>query len=199
MITVGLTGGIGSGKSTAADIFRELGVPIIDADVIAHDIVNPGQPTLNSIFQQFDKNLKLDDGSLNRDALREYVFSDPEKRQQLEAIMHPAIIQKMKEEQATLAAPYCIMVIPLLLENNLQDLVTRILVIDCPIEKQQERVLTRPGIDKKQLANIIKAQVSRKERLSAADDILHNDDDIASLHQQIHSLNANYLQLANCS
>ncbi|NOY67707.1 MAG: dephospho-CoA kinase [Gammaproteobacteria bacterium] len=199
MITVGLTGGIGSGKSTAADIFRELGVPIIDADVIAHDIVNPGQPTLNSIFQQFDKNLKLDDGSLNRDALREYVFSDPEKRQQLEAIMHPAIIQKMKEEQATLAAPYCIMVIPLLLENNLQDLVTRILVIDCSIEKQQERVLTRPGIDEKQLANIFKAQVSRKDRLSAADDILHNDDDIASLHQQIRSLNANYLQLANCS
>jgi len=198
MITIGLTGGIGSGKSTAAAIFRELNIPVIDADEISHQIVQPGQPVLKKIFREFGENLKLDDGSLDRDALRQIVFNKPEMRVQLEKLMHPAIRSKMQEIRRQLATPYCVMSIPLLLETKQQDLVNRILVIDCTVEKQQERVLKRPGLDKQQFHHILEAQVTRQQRLQAADDILHNEEeDLSLLRQQINELNKFYLQLAN--
>lgn len=198
MISIGLTGGIGSGKSTAAGLFHDLGVTIIDADEIAHRITQPGQVTLEAIFMQFGEDLKLEDGSLDRNALRRLVFNNPGKRQQLESITHPLIRDAMQQQRRQLTEPYCIMVIPLLLEKQQQDLVDRVLVIDCTIDKQRQRVLKRPGLDEKQFLNILDAQVSREMRLAAADDILHNENnDITLLKQQITDLHERYNLISN--
>ena len=200
MITIGLTGGIGSGKSTAANLFHELGVPIIDADEIGHQTTEPGQPVLESIFEQFGPDIKQDDGLLNRTALRELVFKNPVKRQQLEDILHPVIRKNMQTQRQKLNTDYCIMVIPLLLETRQQTLVDRILVVDCPVEKQRERALKRSGLSSEQLQGILAAQASRTTRLAAADDILHNEnDDISYLRQQITELHNKYIQLSQLS
>lgn len=199
MITIGLTGGIGCGKSTAANIFEELDIPVIDADIIAHNIAEPGQPTLDIIFQTFGQHLQMPDGSLDRAALRDHIFKNPDKRHQLEAIMHPVISKQMIEIRTTLNTPYCLMVIPLLIEAKQEDMVDRILIVDCSEASQKQRVLNRPGMSESQLQQILAAQLTRQTRLSAADDIIKNDGDILSLREQVSNLHALYLTLSAAS
>ncbi len=197
MLTIGLTGGIGCGKSMAATIFAELQVPVIDADTIAHQIVAPGQPILQQLFEQFGSELKQSDGSLDRAALRARVFSDSTSRKRLEAIMHPAIRAEMQRQLQSIDADYCILVIPLLLESGQQDMCDRILVLDCVQSTQRARVLQRPGLTEEQFNAIVQAQCSRQQRLDAADDIINNDsDDINSLRQQILALHRQYIKMS---
>ncbi len=197
MLTIGLTGGIGCGKSTAAMLFEECQVPVIDADVIAHDVVKLGETTLDILFKTFGSDIKLADGSLDRDALRSRVFANEAERKQLETIMHPVIREEMQKQVQSLAAPYCVLVIPLLLETGQQDSYDRILVIDCSEETQQRRVLQRPGLTPEQFQSILKTQCSRAQRLAAADDILYNDtDDIQALKQQILALHQQYIKMS---
>jgi len=197
MLTIGLTGGIGCGKSTAAMLFEECQAPVIDADIIAHTIVEPGQPTLDMLVDSFGSDILHADGSLDRDALRLRVFANQAERQQLEAIMHPVIRKTMQDQAQSLDAPYCILVIPLLLETGQQDSCNRILVIDCSEETQQRRVLQRPGLTLAQFKSILKVQCTRAQRLAAADDIINNDvDDIHKLKQQILALHQQYIKMS---
>ena len=197
MLTIGLTGGIGCGKSTAAAMFAELQVPVIDADEIAHQIVAPGQAILQQLFDTFGSELKRADGSLDRDALRAQVFSDNAARKQLEAIMHPAIRTEMQRQQRSINAEYCVLVIPLLLESGQQDICDRVLVLDCTENTQRHRVLKRPGLTAAQFDAILQAQCSRQRRLAIADDIINNDrDDINSLRQQILALHQQYVKMS---
>jgi len=197
MLTIGLTGGIGSGKSTATALFSELSVPVIDADIIAHNITEPGETTLDTLFEQFGSDIKRSDGSLDRAKLREQVFNNAAECKKLEAIMHPVIRSEMQRQIQAIDAPYCILVIPLLLETAQQDDFDRILVVDCTEETQRRRVLKRSGITPQQLEAILDVQCKRDQRLAAADDILYNDDDdINSLKQQILVLHQQYVKMS---
>ena len=197
MLTIGLTGGIGCGKSTAAAIFAELQVPVIDADAIAHQIVAPGQVILQQLFDTFGNDLKRADGSLDRDALRARVFSDNAARKQLEDIMHPAIRTEMQRQQRSVNAEYCVLVIPLLLESGQQDICDRILVVDCLESTQRSRVMQRPGLTAEQFDAIMQSQCTRQQRLAIADDIINNNsDDINLLKQQILALHRQYVKMS---
>ena len=197
MLTIGLTGGIGCGKSTAAAIFAELQVPVIDADAIAHQIVAPGQVILQQLFDTFGNDLKRADGSLDRDALRARVFSDNAARKQLEDIMHPAIRAEMQRQQRSMNADYCVLVIPLLLESGQQDICDRILVVDCLESTQRSRVMQRPGLTAEQFDAIMQSQCTRQQRLAIADDIINNNsDDINLLKQQILALHRQYVKMS---
>lgn len=197
MLKIGLTGGIGCGKSTATKLFREWLVPVIDADSISHQLVEVGQPLLETLFNQFGHELKQDDGSLDRATLRQQVFADKTLRKQLEALMHPAIRQEMMAQANTLNSVYCILVIPLLIESGMQSQCDRILVVDCSHATQQRRVTSRPGLSIKQFQAIIKSQCSRHERLSKADDIIYNEnDDMSAIKEQIQILHQRYLDLS---
>lgn len=194
MLRVGLTGGIGSGKSTVSALFQQLGVPVIDADVIAHRLVEPGQPALAQLASEFGTNILKTDGSLNRAALRERVFSDPDQKRRLESLLHPLVHQQIKIETQRLNSPYCIISIPLLLETGMTDLVDRILVIDCPIAIQIERVKKRSGLSTDQVNDIIAMQASRETRLSHADDIIDNSKSAEQLADQVKKLHNLYLE-----
>ncbi len=195
-LKIGLTGGIGSGKSTVTDLFQSLSVPVIDADIIAHQLVEPGQEALRIISQTFDDILQPD-GSLNRAKLRSVVFADPDKKKQLEAILHPLVFQRMDEQAGQLDAPYCILSIPLLLETRSNHRVDRILVIDCPIELQHQRVKQRDNLDNEQIEQIIASQISREQRLKQADDIIDNSKSVTELAEQVKNLHNLYLSLVN--
>jgi dephospho-CoA kinase len=197
MLIIGLTGGIGSGKSLAAEYFSELGVPVIDADQVARDVVMPGTEGLQAIVDSFGPDFLATDGSLDRKALRVRIFSDPDQRHRLEAILHPRIRQTMREQAARLSAPYCLFVIPLLLETGQQDSVDRILVIDAPESVQRERAMLRDGSNAEQIDAIMAAQVSRQARLAAADDIIENTDSPAALKTAVEELHQAYLRLAS--
>src|SRR5262252_8418705 len=158
---VGLTGGIASGKSTAAKFFGALGVPILDSDQIARDVVEPGQPPLERLVARFGPTILTEDGHLDRPALREIVFSDPKARADLEALTHPAIGAEMEARAAAAGGPYQILVIPLLVEKNLRALVDRVLVIDCDEELQIRRLRGRDGSSLEQARAILNAQASR--------------------------------------
>jgi len=199
MLIIGLTGGIGSGKSTVADMFGELGVPIIDMDLIAKQIVEPGQPALNQITHTFGTNLVDADGQLNRPLLSEIIFDSTEKRHQLEAILHPLIRQETEHQLAKLEAPYCIVVIPLLLESDQRSLVDRILVVDAPESMQISRTMQRDGISRTQVEKILATQVDRQSRLSATDDIINNSGELAALRLQVNNLDQAYRALAENS
>lgn len=194
MLKIGLTGGIGSGKSTVSKLFEELGIPVIDADVIAHQIVEPGQPALKQLVQAFGERFLNADGSLNRAELRERVFSDPAQKKRLEQLLHPIIYRKIEVEIDKLNSPYCILSIPLLLETKMTSFVDRVLVIDCPIETQIERVKKRDGFSTERIRSIIASQVSRDERLSCADDIIDNSKQAAQLAEQVKKLHNLYLK-----
>lgn len=197
MLTIGLTGGIGSGKSTTTDLFRELDVPVIDTDAIAHHLVEPGQALLEPVFQQFGRDLQRDDGSLNRDLLRERVFADETLRKQLESLMHPAIREEIMKQLDAIKADYCIIAVPLLVETGHTTDYDRILVVDCSEATQQRRVLQRQGLTNSQFQAIIKSQCTRQQRLSKADDIIYNDsDDVAVLKKQVLILHQQYLDLS---
>ena len=193
---VGLTGGIASGKSTAAKFFGALGVPILDSDQIARDVVEPGQPPLGQLVERFGPSILTPDGHLDRPALREIVFSDPMARADLEALTHPAIGAAMEARSAEAGGPYQILVIPLLVEKNLSAHVDRVLVVDCEEQLQLKRLRAREGSTLEQARAILNAQVPRAARLKAADDVIHNDTDMNAVREQVAALHARYLDLA---
>lgn len=198
MIVVGLTGGIGSGKSTLAELFAERGVPVIDTDIIARELVAPGQPCLTEITEVFGGHLLGPDGALDREGMRREVFSEPDRRRRLEAILHPRIRTELQRRIAALpdGLPYCVVVIPLLVEAGWQDLVDRVLVVDVPPEQQVARTARRDGVTERQVEAILAAQADREERLAAADDVVHNSGDTEALRRQMTDLDRRYRELA---
>lgn len=193
---VGLTGGIASGKSTAAKFFGALGVPILDSDQIARDVVEPGQPPLERLVERFGPSILTPDGHLDRPALRDIVFSDPKARTDLEALTHPAIGAALEARSANAGGPYQILVIPLLVEKHLGSQVDRVLVVDCDEALQISRLRSRDGSTAEQVRAILNAQVSRSTRLKAADDVITNEADMSAVQNQVAALHARYLALA---
>ena len=196
MLRVGLTGGIGSGKSTAAALFAGHGVPVIDADEIARQLVTPGQPAYEQVIRTFGTSIVATNGRLDRDRLRRIVFADPEQRKRLEAVLHPLVRHEIQRETRRLQAPYCIIVIPLLIEANQRDLVDRVLVIDCDEGLQLQRVAGRSQLTEDEIRKIIAAQLSRNERLRHADDVILNNTDLGELRANVEALHQRYLTLA---
>src|SRR5690625_3152211 len=171
MLIVGLTGGIASGETTVADLFTGCGVPIVDADIAARDVVAPGSQGLNEVVQAFGSEVLTPAGELDRRALRERVFSDPAERKRLEAILHPLIGQRLQQGLASAKGPYVLLVAPLLLEGTLKQTVHRVLVVDVPEEVQIQRVMARDGSQRTEAEAILAAQMPRQERLAQADDV----------------------------
>jgi dephospho-CoA kinase len=194
---VGLTGGIASGKSTAAKFFGALGVPILDSDQVAREVVEPGQPPLERLVERFGSSILTPDGHLDRPALRNLVFSDPKARADLEALTHPAIGAAMEERSAAAGGPYQILVIPLLVEKNLRAHVDRVLVVDCAEDLQIARLRARDGSSAEEARAILNAQASRAARLKAADDVISNDSGMNAVQDQVNALHARYLELAS--
>ena len=195
MLTIGLTGGIGSGKTQVSDYFAERGVPVIDTDIIARELVTPGQPALAEIVAAFGRDILTPQGSLDRSALRQRIFTRPDERQQLENILHPRIHNEVKQRINAMTAPWCIIVIPLLLETGQQDFVQRILLVDAPAELQLSRTVIRDNVDANEVEKIIASQASRQSRLDAADDLIVNDGSLEQLRQQVEKTYQLYNQL----
>jgi len=196
MLKIGLTGGIGCGKSTVCRLFAELGVTIIDADIIGKQLVEPGMPVLDLLKTEFGDQILDAEGALNRALLRDMVFSDAKKKQQLEAIMHPPIYQQIAVDINNSAGAYCIIAIPLLLETQKADIVDRVLVVDCSLEMQLERVMQRDNLSRTQALSIIESQISRQQRLMLADDIINNSATLTELAEQIKRLHNSFILLA---
>lgn len=197
MLKIGLTGGIGCGKSTVTALFKHRNVPVLDADDIARQVVAVGQPALKLIQQTFGSDSLNADGSLNRDFIRELVFTYPEQKKKLEAIIHPLVYQTIQADLVLLTAPYCILSIPLLFEVNRADFVDRVLVIDCPVATQIERVQKRDNLSPERVQSIIDSQVSRAFRLAHAEDVIDNTQSNAELAQQVEKLHNLYLSLSS--
>jgi dephospho-CoA kinase len=196
MLRIGLTGGIGSGKSTVAALFAEHGVPIVDADEIARNLVAPGLPAYEEIVRVLGRSLLLPDGSLDRTAVRRLVFADTAKRKQLEAILHPRVRTALEEWVRATRAAYGVLVIPLLIENGLFELVDRVLVVDCEEAAQVARVSVRSGLSEAEVKSIMTAQANRQERLRHADDVIENNNGVEHLAREVARLHAYYLTLA---
>ena len=193
---VGLTGGIGSGKTAVSDIFAGLGIDVIDADIIARDVVKPGTPALASIVEKFGRNILNAEGSLDRAELRAKVFQDSDAKVWLNQLLHPAIREAMQQAIAESKTPYCILSVPLLIENKLQHLVDRILVVDCDETLQLQRALARDGSSEATIKSIMASQASRTTRLSHADDVVVNESSLAALSEQVNTLHEAYLAMA---
>ena len=191
-LKIGLTGGIGSGKSAACEIFSELGVPVIDADDIAHNLVKPGMPAFKAITRLFGNEVIASDGTLDRKIIRDKVFANKIDRKKLENVLHPAVYEEISVQAKNINSKYCIISIPLLLETDASNTVDRILVIDVPRELQIERAASRDQTNKSDINAIIDSQISRKNRLSAADDIVDNKGDINALRKRICDLHEFY-------
>lgn len=196
MLIIGLTGGIGSGKSSVARLFAGFGAAIIDADQVARDIVKPGMPALARIVREFGPEAIGADRQLDRKYLRDLVFDDTAARQRLEAILHPLIRTEMFRRARDVTTPYCIFEIPLLVETGQTDSVDRVLVVDCPEELQIARIRARDRLPDEQVRAIMSAQATRHQRLGQADDIIVNDGTTAALEPQVHTLHRKYLELA---
>ena len=192
---LGLTGGIGSGKSAAAQHFIDLGIHLVDADHAARWVVEPGRPALARIAEHFGAGVLQADGQLDRAALRKLIFEIPEQRRWLEALLHPLIAEEIVAHLARAESPYAILVSPLLIESGQAAMTQRVLVIDVPQQLQIERTLQRDQISEQQIQAILKAQASREERLRHADDVLSNDRDLAWLHSEVERLHHFYLTL----
>jgi len=198
MYIVAITGGIGSGKTTIANQFAELGIDIVDADVIAREVVEPGTPALAAIAAQFGPEMLDPQGQLDRRRLREQVFSDPDAKAWLNGLLHPLIRQEMLRQCANARSPYCLLVVPLLIENRLTQLANRVLVIDVDEATQIERTCRRDGVSRAQAEAILAAQASRAERLAAADDVLDNQNDAAdTIKRRILTLHETYMAFAS--
>lgn len=193
---VGITGGIGSGKSTLCNEFMKLGVTVIDADIISRQVVEPGTDGLSTIVASFGENVLSSDGTLDRTALRQLIFADVKKKTLLEEILHPRIRHQIAKQLARVSAPYCLLCIPLLVEGNRFENIQRILVVDCPVEEQTRRVMSRDNLTAGEVEAIMETQASREERLDRADDVITNNGDIDSLVDQVADLHARYLTLA---
>ena len=193
---VGLTGGIASGKSTVARLFAALGVPVMDADDIAREVVAPGEPLLARIAERFGTGILSRDGSLDRAAMREKVFADPKALAELEALTHPVIRAELERRSSSVSGPYLLHAIPLLVEKNLAGTVDRVLVVDCDEALQIRRLQARDGATLAQAQAILRAQVPRAARLQAADDVIQNTGDLHQLRDQVAVLHAQFLDLA---
>ena len=185
MLKLGLTGGIGVGKTIVSDYFQKLGVPVIDTDVIAHDLVAPGSNALTEIVAIFGDEVLSDQKELNRKLLSQIVFSDPHQRRKLESILHPKIKEAALRQVQDLNTPYCVLVVPLLIETDFTELVDRILVIDAPDDKRIEWIKKRSGVSESDITQIIAAQTSREKRLASADYVITNDGSIAELENKV--------------
>ncbi len=194
-LVVALTGGIGSGKSTVANRFAELGVPVIDADLLAREQTRPGMPALEEIALIFGTRMLTPTGELDRAALRRYVFNEPGARERLEAILHPKIRTAMRNQLQAQVAPYVILVIPLLLETGQTDLADRILAVDLPEDLQLKRAARRDRQSPEQIQAIMRAQCPRTDRLAAADDVIDNRGSLDQLLQQIDAMHQRYMYL----
>lgn len=196
MLIIGLTGGIGSGKSTVADLFAEFGIDLVDADQAARDVVKPGTKALADIESHFGSDVIRSDGSLDRPALRKIVFADQQQRLWLENLLHPLINEQLRWQLQRCQSPYCLLVSPLLLETDQHKLTQRVLVIDVSEETQLKRTLQRDGSNEATVRGIIAAQIDRVRRLQAADDIIDNEVSLEQLKQRVKALHDEYLQLA---
>lgn len=195
-LRVGLTGGIASGKSTVADMFEGLGATIIDTDVVARDVVAPGEPALDAIRHEFGDEVFDADGALDRAALRSIVFADEDARDRLEAILHPLIRERTEALAATAGGDYQIIVVPLLVGSPLQDLVDRIVVVDCDESAQIRRLMARDAESEGQARRMLAAQSSRDQRLQIADDVVRNDGELTATLEQVEKLHRRYLEMA---
>jgi dephospho-CoA kinase len=195
-LLIALTGGIASGKSAVAEEFAKLGVPVLDTDQIARDVVAPGSPALGQLVAEFGPEILDGNGRLDRAHMRERVFGDPEQRRKLEAITHPAIRAELARRSAEAGGDYQIHVIPLLVETGRADAYDRVLVVDCPEEAQLQRLQARDGSSREQAEEILAAQVSREERLDAAHDVIENTGTLADLQRFVQTLHRNYELLA---
>jgi dephospho-CoA kinase len=195
-LRIGLTGGIASGKSTVAQRFMELGVPVIDADAAARAVVAPGKPGLAAVSERFGPSVLAKNGELDRRALRDLIFKDPGLRRDLEAILHPLIRADMEQSAELAVGPYIVMDIPLLVEGGSRDRVDRILVVDVDEAAQLERVMARDRCTLEQARAILASQASRSARLAAADDVLLNSGTVTDLRQAVDHLHEQYLRLA---
>ena len=197
MFVVGLTGGIGSGKTAASDYLASLGVVVVDADQVSRQVVEPGKPALKEIRKRFGDEVLREDGTLNRPALREIVFADRQARADLERITHPAIGQEIRRQLKAARSPYTVLVSPLLLETDQYSLVDRVLLIDVPEALQRTRTAQRDGVPESQVEAIMQAQMSREHRREKANDIVVNDDSLEALQRQLDTLHHKYLELAS--
>lgn len=196
MLRIGLTGGIGSGKSTIAALFAAHGVPVIDADVIAHQITLPGTAATTQILQTFGPGITDANGGIDRQRLAQRIFNDRKARARLEAILHPLIRAEMQRQQEVLDAPYCLLVIPLLFESGQRDLVDRVLVADVNESTQITRVAARDGRSETEIRTILSSQTDRAQRLKMADDCITNTGGLAELKAKVETLHQKYLALA---
>lgn len=194
---IGLTGGIASGKSTVAELFAERGIDIIDTDLIAREVVQPGEPALLEIRAEFGDTVIEADGSLDRAAMRRIIFSDDEDRRKLEAILHPRIGASARRQSEAANGPYQIIAVPLLVQSPLRQFIDRVLVVDCDEETQIQRLLLRDKESIEQVRRILASQSSREERLSIADDVIQNDESLSKLRLRVNELDRLYRQLAS--
>jgi len=195
-LRIGLTGGIASGKSTVANMFADLGVPVIDTDVIAREVVRPGQPALDEIRDTFGAGVIAADGTLDRAAMRTIVFGDDAARRRLEAILHPRIGAATRQQADAAGGDYQVIVVPLLVGSALRTFVDRVLVVDCDEETQVARLLARDAESEAQARRILAAQSSRDERLAIADDVIFNDGGLDATREQVLALHRRYLRAA---
>ncbi len=196
MLKIGLTGGVASGKSTVARLFEDLGVPLIDTDVVAREVVEPGEPALAAIRNEFGAEVIDADGRLERRKLRSIVFADNEKRRRLEALLHPRIRARVLAHLGRVEAPYVIIAVPLLVETDFAKLVDRVLVVDAAVETQLERLMQRDGSTRTEAEAMVAAQTRRDARLARADDVIDNAGALESTRAQVEALHRRYLQLA---
>jgi dephospho-CoA kinase len=197
IFSVVLTGGIASGKTTVSDLFEELGVPVIDTDRIARELVEPGKPALKAIVKRFGADYLDGEGQLDRRKMRTAIFTDPEARTRLENILHPLIVNEVIHRISALGADYCIIVIPLYANSGAYEWVDRVLVVDAEEETQIARVMERDQINRAQAEAILASQASRQERLALADDVVLNEGPLEQLAARVQELHARYLALAN--
>jgi dephospho-CoA kinase len=195
-LRVALTGGIASGKSTVADLFARFGVPVIDTDVIARQVVEPGQPALAQVVSAFGPGILDADGRLDRRRMRERIFADSSAKRKLEAILHPAIRAEMARQSQAAGGPYQVLVIPLFAEGGRRDHVDRVLLVDVPEELQVQRLMLRDGVTREQAQASLDAQATRAQRLAMADDIVRNTGQVAELEERVAALHEKYVRVA---
>ena len=190
---IGLTGGIGSGKTAVSDCFQELGITIVDADLASRVVVEKGKPSLESIEEHFGSDILNESGELDRGKLREIIFNSDSEKQWLESLLHPAIAKQIQNELSSSKSPYTILVSPLLLETNQKDFCSKVLVVDVPVETQVSRTLARDGVSEEQINSIINSQIDRNERLALADEVISNNGTIEDLEVAVRELHNKFL------